>query len=50
MNDTGHAEPAAWNLYEISRNQGTWVTEVSIRAWDPRSRRMVSKNQFTLPS
>ena len=50
MNGTGHAEPAAWNLYEISRNQGTWVTEVSIRAWDPRSRRMVPKNQFTLPS
>jgi 3',5'-cyclic AMP phosphodiesterase CpdA len=49
-NDTGPAEPAAWNLYEISRNQGSWLTEVSIRAWDPVSRRMVPKNQFTLPS
>jgi hypothetical protein len=50
MNETGHAEPAAWNLYEISRNQGTWVTHVSIRAWDPKSRRMLAKNHFTLPS
>ncbi len=31
MNDTGHAEPAAWNLYEISRNQGTWAD----RGFDP---------------
>ena len=50
MNETGHAEPAAWNLYEISRNQGTWVTHVSIRAWDPKSCRMLAKNHFTLPS
>ena len=50
MNDTGHCELAAWNLYEISRNQGTWLTGVSTRAWDPVSRRMVPKNQFTLPS
>jgi 3',5'-cyclic AMP phosphodiesterase CpdA len=50
MNGTGHTEPAAWNLYEISRNQGTWLTEVSTRAWDPESRRMMPKNQFTLPS
>ena len=50
MNGTGHAQPAAWNLYEISRNQGTWVTHVSIRAWDPKSRRMVAKSHFMLPS
>jgi 3',5'-cyclic AMP phosphodiesterase CpdA len=50
MNETGHAEPAAWNLYEINRNQGAWVTHVSIRAWDPKSRRMVAKNHFMLPS
>jgi len=50
MNGTGHTEPAAWNLYEISRNQGTWLTQVSTRAWDPISRRMVPKNQFMLPS
>ena len=50
MNGEGHTEPAAWNLYEISRNQGAWLTQVSTRAWDPKSRRMVPKNQFMLPS
>jgi 3',5'-cyclic AMP phosphodiesterase CpdA len=50
MNGTGHAGPAAWNLYEINRNQGTWVTHVSIRAWDPKLRRMVAKSHFMLPS
>jgi 3',5'-cyclic AMP phosphodiesterase CpdA len=50
MRGTGQAEPAAWNLYEISRNQGTWLTLVTIRAWDPKSGRMVAKSHFTLPS
>jgi hypothetical protein len=50
VNGLNQTEPAAWNLYEISRNQGTWVTEVSVRAWDAKSRRMVAKNHFTLPS
>ncbi len=45
-----HHEPAAWNLYEISRNQGNWQTQVSIRAWDPKSRSIVSTRQFILPS
>ena len=46
----GHYESAAWNLYEITRNQGAWMTEVSTREWDPASRQMVRKNQFMLPS
>jgi 3',5'-cyclic AMP phosphodiesterase CpdA len=50
MNGTGHYEPAAWNLYEIHRNQGTWMTQVSVRAWDPQTRTMLPKNQFMLPS
>ena len=50
LNGTGNYELAAWNLYEISRNQGKWTTQVSIRAWNPISRRIVTKNQFMLPS
>lgn len=50
MNSGGNYEPAAWNLYEISRNQGKWATQVSIRGWDPLSHRMVARNQFMLPS
>ena len=50
MNGEGHHEPAAWNLYEVTRIQGKWATRVSIRGWDPESRRIVPKNQFMLPS
>ena len=49
-NGTGNQEPAAWNLYEIYRNQGNWVTEVSVRGWDPQSRTIIAKRHFTLPS
>jgi 3',5'-cyclic AMP phosphodiesterase CpdA len=50
LNGENHHEPAAWNLYEITRIQGKWATQVSIRAWDPTSRRIVAKSQFMLPS
>ena len=50
MRGDGRHEPAAWNLYEIDRHQGTWRTNVSIRGWDPQSQRMVSQKQFLLPS
>ena len=50
MNGNKHYEPAAWNLYEITRIQGKWATQVSIRGWNLQSRRIVAKNQFMLPS
>ena len=50
MNGKGQFEPAAWNLYEITRVQGKWATRVSIRGWDPESRGIVPKRQFMLPS
>lgn len=50
MNGRNHYEPAAWNLYEISRIQGNWATKVSIRGWDRQLCGMVTKNQFLLPS
>ena len=50
MNGEGHYEPAAWNLYEITRIHGKWTTRVSIRGWDPDSHRIVPKKQFMLPS
>ena len=37
MNGKSKYEPAAWNLYEITRIQGKWTTQVSVRAWDPQS-------------
>jgi 3',5'-cyclic AMP phosphodiesterase CpdA len=42
-------EPAAWNLYEISRNRGVWQTEVTIKAWNSATKAIVIKRQFTLP-
>jgi 3',5'-cyclic AMP phosphodiesterase CpdA len=50
MNGDSHYEPAAWNLYEITRNQGKWATQVSVRSWDPQLHRIIDKNQFKLPS
>jgi len=50
MNGSKHFEPAAWNLYEITRIQGKWATRVSVRSWDPQSHRIIGKNQFMLPS
>ena len=50
MNGDSHYEPAAWNLYEITRNQGKWATQVSVRSWDPQLHRIIDKNQFMLPS
>ncbi len=50
MRGGGHDDPAAWNLYEINRSQGSWRTRVSTRAWDHERRRMVSRSQFMLPS
>ena len=49
-NGSGHHEPAAWNLYEINRNNGIWATQVSTRFWNPESHSIVAKRQFTLPS
>lgn len=50
MNGYSHYEPAAWNLYEITRNHGKWATQVSVRSWDPQLHRIINKNQFMLPS
>ena len=50
MNGYSHYEPAAWNLYEITRNHGKWATQVLVRSWDPQLRRIIDKNQFMLPS
>jgi 3',5'-cyclic AMP phosphodiesterase CpdA len=49
-NGAGHHEAAAWNLYEVNRNQGNWVTDVSVRGWDPQTKAIVAKRHFTLPS
>ena len=50
INGAGNHEPAAWNLYEISRNSGKWQTNVTTRAWHPQTRKFMTKNQFALPT
>lgn len=50
MNGESNYEPAAWNLYEITRIQGKWATQVSVRSWDPQSHQIIDKSQFMLPS
>ena len=49
-NGSGHNDPAAWNLYEINRNNGVWETKISTRTWNPMSRSIDAQQQFTLPS
>ena len=50
MNGESNYEPAAWNLYEITRIQGKWTTQVSVHSWDPQSHQIIDKSQFMLPS
>ncbi len=49
-NGTRNHEIAAWNLYEINRIQGNWVTQVSVRSWDQKAGTFVAKQHFILPS
>ena len=41
---------AAWNLYRIQRQAGKWLIDVSIRSYDPASRRIVPLTDFALSS
>lgn len=44
---SGYA-PAAWYLYRIDRQDGHWVTAVTVRSIDPASRRIVTTSEFAL--
>jgi 3',5'-cyclic AMP phosphodiesterase CpdA len=41
---------AAWNLYAITRQEGAWLTEVTVRSWDQASSCFTTERQFTLTS
>ncbi len=45
----GHT-PAAWNLYRIVRQDGRWLTDVTIRGYDPTSRTIKTASEFSLSS
>jgi 3',5'-cyclic AMP phosphodiesterase CpdA len=48
MNGNDGHEPAAWNLYQISRQDGRWLTSVTTRSYDPASRSLATTAEFTL--
>ena len=45
-----HHPVAAWNLYRIQRQGGKWLTEVSVRSFDPATREVRHSTQFALSS
>ena len=45
-----HRPPAAWNLYRIQRQSGKWLIDVSVRSYDPASRKVVPLTEFALSS
>ncbi|MFT3987615.1 metallophosphoesterase family protein [Aestuariivirga sp.] len=40
--------PAGWNLYSITRQDGRWLTDVTVRSFDPETRTIFTKTQFSL--
>lgn len=50
MNGHGRDPPAAWNLYEISRQDGRWLTQVTVRGFDPLTHAIKTLEEFSLSS
>ncbi|MGH6854472.1 MAG: metallophosphoesterase family protein, partial [Aestuariivirga sp.] len=48
MRAGGRDHPAAWYFYRILRQEGRWLTAVTVRAFDPVTRRMSTASEFTL--
>jgi 3',5'-cyclic AMP phosphodiesterase CpdA len=48
MGETPHYEPAAWNRYAITRQNGRWHTGLTTRAWDPVNRGIRTTAEFAL--
>jgi 3',5'-cyclic AMP phosphodiesterase CpdA len=40
--------PAAWHLYRIRRQEGTWLTEVTVRSWNTDSGAFETESEFVL--
>ena len=43
-----HGCTAAWNLYEVKRQGGTWTTDVTTRSFDPQSRSITTSAHYQL--
>ena len=39
---------AAWYLHHLTRRDGRWLSDVTVRAFDPASKTMVTRTQFSL--
>ncbi len=50
MNAHSHSPLAAWNLYNISRHEGRWLTHVTIRSLVPATMAMETLKEFSLSS
>jgi 3',5'-cyclic AMP phosphodiesterase CpdA len=48
--ESAHHPVAAWNLCRIQRQGGKWLTEVSVRSFDPATRQVRPSTQFALSS
>lgn len=47
---SGRHPPAAWNLYQIQRQAGKWLVQVTVRGFDPLTRQMRTTGEFALSS
>lgn len=43
-----HHPLAGWNLYRIQRQNGRWITDLTVRGLDRDSRRLVTLGEYTL--
>lgn len=50
LNTAENHTPAAWNLYRIVRQDGRWLTDVTIRGYDPANRAIKTVSEFSLSS
>jgi 3',5'-cyclic AMP phosphodiesterase CpdA len=48
--ESGHHPPAAWNLYQIQRQGGKWLIQVTVRSFDPVTRQVGQSTEFALSS
>jgi 3',5'-cyclic AMP phosphodiesterase CpdA len=48
MHPASKYPPASWYLYRIERQNGRWITAVTVRSVDPASHRIVTASEFAL--
>jgi 3',5'-cyclic AMP phosphodiesterase CpdA len=48
MVNSEHHPLAGWNFYRIQRQNGRWITDLTVRGLDKDSRRLVTLGEYTL--